>query len=116
MGSVPAFLCQSLFLSLLDLIFKSRSLLALRDRMSSGSLHLFLSLPQVDLCNAKKRGGITLYTHVCFRLFIARLRNLMKFSWETLMPGLYINMMCIDLHANINTVCIPVFINACKFI
>lgn len=40
----------------------------------------------------------------------------MKFSWETFKPGLYINMMCIDLHANINTMCIPVFINACKFI
>lgn len=30
------------------------------------------------------------------------------------MPGIYINMMCIDLHANINTMCIPVFINAYK--
>ena len=106
------------FLSLLDLtFFKTRSRLVLSMGMSStNSLDVFLFLPQVDLCNSKIRGGIALYTRVCFRLFIVWLRNLMKFSCGTFMPGIYINMTCIDLHANINTMCIPVFINAYKFI
>ena len=70
------------FLSLLDLtFFKTRSRLVLSMGMSStNSLDVFLFLPQVDLCNSKIRGGIALYTRVCFRLFIVWLRNLMKFS------------------------------------